>query len=225
MVGLTGAFHSLLIAQEVRLGPVDVKRSDANEVQIRRGDDLWRVDLSKLVRRNDCASLDEIGKATCPGRPTMPCPDCPRGVGFIAWDDRHQKLYFAISTGRSRNNPWTIFNYSIGTHRVARFTNAWAADLQRGVVSPSGRYLAYVNIYHGGYCANSEAIEVVDLWDRRVATLRTSSTDIATIARIDWSSNTVVQFEGVKQSESDCSNEKSPERLTGSVNVSLAAFR
>jgi hypothetical protein len=222
-VGLLAVFANLLSAQsfEGRLGRVGVMRSELNEVQIRRGDQVWHVDLSRLIRKNDCAE-----EAICLGRPTMPCPDCPRRVEFISWDDNHRKLYFAIATGISKNNPWTIFSYSLATHRVARFTNTWSASLQRGVVCRSGRYLAYVNIYHGGDCANSDAIEVVDLWQRRVASLAIDSSDLATIERIEWSSDAVLHFEGTQQSESDCLDEKkTPERLSGNITVSSSSFR
>jgi hypothetical protein len=116
-------------------------------LEIRRGAKLWRVNLSQLIRKTDCAVL---GESPCPGRPTSPCPDCPKRVAFIAWDEHYGRLYFAIGTGQSKNNPWTVFSYSITTHRVARFTNTWSADLRDGVVLLSGRYLACVNLYHGG---------------------------------------------------------------------------
>lgn len=218
-------FVSSLTAQypsEVRLGSVDVVRSDFNEVQIRRGGQIWRVDLSRIVRRNDCASLDEIGVETCPGGPTTPCPDCPRRVVFVAWDEQHRRLYFAVSTGTSKNNPWTIFSYSIVTRRIGRFTNTWAAGLGRGAVSHSGRYLAYVSVSHGGYCANSEAIQFLDLWDRRVAVLNGG---LDTIKQIKWTSNTVLEFGGASQSEADRRDEKSAEPVRGSVNVAALSFR
>ena len=178
-LGFLGVFFTMLNAQQSRLGPMDVVRSGPNELEIRRGAKLWRVDLSQLIRKNDCAVL---GDSPCPDRPTSPCPDCPKRVAYIAWDERYGRLYFAIGTGQSKNIPWTVFAYSITTHRVARFMNTWSADLRDGVVSRSGRYLAYVNLDHGGVCTNSDTIEVIDLWDRRLATLSTESSAIDTIS-------------------------------------------
>jgi hypothetical protein len=224
-VAFVGLFASSLTAQypsEVRFGSVDVVRSDVNELQIRREGKIWRVDLSRAIRRNDCASLAEIGADTCPGGPTTPCPDCPRRVDFIAWDEQHHRLYFAVSTGTSKNNPSTIFSYSLVTRRIGRFTNTWAAGLRHAAVSHSGRYLAYISVYHGGYCANTEAIEVVDLWDRRVAEL---DEGLDTIKQIKWSSDTVLEFEGASQSEADCRAEKSPEPVRGSVKIAALTFR
>jgi hypothetical protein len=108
------------------------------------------------------------------------------------------------------------------TRRIGRFTNTWAAGLRRGAVSRSGRYLAYVSVYHGGYCANTEAIELVDVWDRRVAIVNEG---IDTINHIDWTSKAVLEFEGEGQSEADCRDGKSPEPVRGTIQIALLYFR
>jgi hypothetical protein len=114
------------------------------------------------------------------------------------------RLYFAISTGQSKNNSWTVFSYSIVTHRVARFTNTWSSDLRDGAVSRSGRYMAYVNFYHGGVCANSDTIEVIDLWHRRLAALSIEPSGFDLVSSLRWTSTSELQFEGTIQTESDC---------------------
>jgi len=220
-----GVFASSLTAQyssEVRFGSVSVERSSVNELHMRREGKTWRVDLSRVVRRNDCSSLDEIGAGSCPGGPTTPCPACPRRVEFLAWDEQHQRLHFAVGTETARNNPWTIFSYSIVTRRIRRFTNTWAAGLGIGAVSRSGRYLAYVSGYHGGACANTAAIEFVDLWNRRAAIVNEG---LDTIRQLKWTSDTVLEFEDASQSEDDCRDGKPPELMRGSVNIAALTFR
>lgn len=76
-------------------------------------------------------------------------------------------------------------------------------------------------MYHGGYCANTEAIEIVDLWDRRVAEVNDG---LDTIKQIKWTSNTLLEAEGSSQSEADCRDEKPPESVRGSVNIAELSF-
>jgi hypothetical protein len=161
------ASAALLQAQH---GPPQFLEGDTDEIVMQRGSRVWRVDLSTLIRNNDCSWPYVNQERVCQGRPTAPCPECPRRcVKQLAWDGRRDKLYFAIQTGTSHNNPWTIFNYSLRTRKVARFTSTWSSVLEGGVVSPDGHYLALINNAHAGMCANFSRIEVVDLWERRSA--------------------------------------------------------
>jgi hypothetical protein len=82
----------------LRLGSVEVSEVSPSELHIRRGGQEWKMDLSRLVRANDCV-LPYIGyKRICTGPPKSPCPECPRGAATVAWDERQQRLYFAITT-------------------------------------------------------------------------------------------------------------------------------
>ena len=166
--------NGLALGQAPELLP-EVVHNDGSQILIQRGRESWRIDLSRLIRNNDCAYPNIGPEPLCSGRRTAPCPDCPRRSGVVGWDLRHQRVFFAIETGTSKNNPWTIFSYSLRTRRVTRFTNTWAASIEQVAASPSGRYLASVNYYHGGICANSSGVEVVDLWEHRLATVKSAA--------------------------------------------------
>jgi len=83
-----------------------------------------------------------------------------------------------------------------------------------------------VSVYHGGACFNTGMIEVIDLWNRRTTTLALDADDeLTAIQRMASSSNSVLQYKGETQSESDCRQDKQPRPLNGSANVSPALFR
>ncbi len=209
------------------VNPAEVLSHDSDEIVIKRGERIWRVDLSRLIRNNDCAWHHPETERVCTGRASAPCPECPRRSSIIGWDVRHNRLYFGVSTGSSHNNSWTVFSYSLGTRRVARFTNTWAARLGSGTVSRSGRYLAYVNSYHGGMCSNSSSIEIVDLWEHRVARPKLASTSDKDITQIDalrWTSASSLGYEVRVQVE--CGPDKFTERqVRGAVEVATLAFQ
>lgn len=210
-IGLGCLLSLSLAGQSIGIGPVEVVSTGLNEFEIRRGETVWRVDLSRLIRANDCAWA---GPPICTGRPTAPCPECPRAFELIAWDEHHQRLYFSLTTGNSKNNPRTIFNYNLTTRRVSRFINTWSATLEKGTVSRSGRYLAYVNNGHAGFCANFAGIEIVDLWNRRLASPMipsANSDDVVTIERVHWLSDFSLDYEGNAYRQSDCYKDAGPQ--------------
>jgi hypothetical protein len=156
----------------LHMKPVDVTMTSAMSIEIRRGKQEWQVDLSSLVRAYDCVLPYSGNERICLGSRASPCPECPRHVSLITWDERHRKLYFAISTGYSWETPWTVFDFSLANQRITRFTNTWAAALVSGAVSPSGQFLTYVREHHmapAAGCGPTTDIEIVDLWARRIA--------------------------------------------------------
>jgi len=208
--------------------PPEIQLNDAEEMIIRREPTVWRVDISGLIRNEDCAWRIENNKAICAGPPTAPCRECRRGFSLIGWDSHYERVYFGLSTGISQNNPWTIFNYSLKTRTITRFTNTWAATIHNGVVSRSGRYLAYLNFGHGGLCANSSAVEIVDLWNRRVAKPNVTTGDndeITDVMRIDWVSASLLEYEAVTNSYAACREGTQTERsVTGRIDVAALGF-
>lgn len=207
----------------------EVLSSDADEIVITRGPTSWRVNLTRLVRNIDCAWPYLNNEHVCAGRAAAPCPECPRHSCIIGWDVRHERLYFGISTGSSKNNVWTIFSYSLKTRRVARFTNTWAAIPEKGAVSRSGRYLAYVNYDHGGMCADSSLIEVVDLWEHRVARPNlapANKEDVMLIDGLVWTSPSSLKCEARVHSYPECRMGKMTERpIRSSVDVATLTFQ
>jgi hypothetical protein len=211
----------------VRFGPLEIPHIDPNEIQIRQGGKEWRIDLTNLIRVNDCFD-NNTGKGDeriCDGPPKSPCPGCPnRMVGVIAWDQHRQKLYFIIGNGGWQQRPWTVFNYNLATRRVTRFSTTSATTIGRGAVSSSGQYLAYVQVFHcspayEGHCA-SDVVEVMDLWNGRVAHLPSDLTpnhDVVRIERLTWSSSSTVDYAGSVHSFSP---ESQPEHPTkGSIEL------
>ncbi len=144
----------------------------------------------------------------------------------IAWDERRQKVYFVLGNGGWQSRPWTVFNYNLATHHVTRFGNTFATVMGEGAVSPSGQYLAYVQVFH---CSQdpcpSDAIEVMDLWSRRIGGLPNDISpnhDVIRIAHLTWSSPSTVDYAGSIQSFNP---EPQPEHPTkGTINMGDMQF-
>jgi len=170
------------------------------EIQIRRGQQEWQVDLYRLVRAYDCVLPYTGNDRICMGSPASPCPECPRQVSLVTWDERHRKLYFAISTGYSWEKPWTVFNYSLANRRISRFTNTWTAGFASATVSRSGQYLAYVQAHHmapASPCGPMTDIEIVDRWARRIgkpAVKLPESDSPWWIGGLNWSSRSTLEY-------------------------------
>jgi hypothetical protein len=217
-------FVSSISAQTKRFGSLEVTQPDSNEIQLSQGGKEWHIDVTHLLRVNDC--YDE---RICTGPPKSPCPACPRMVDVIAWDQHRQKLYFVIGSGGWQARPWIVFNYNLVTHAVTRFSSTFATVIRDGEVSPSGQYLAYIQVFHcspgmQGRCP-SDAIEVMDLWDQRVAHRPydlTPNHDVIRIRHLTWSSPSIVNYSGSVESFTP---EPQPERPTkGSLDVRTLEF-
>src|SRR5262245_24687850 len=87
----------------IQVTEMETEVGQAERLQISRGDQSWSVDLRNLVRKYDCeAWWGSRDNSVCPGSRKTPCPTCPhRRVNTVAWDERHQRLYFAITTWQS----------------------------------------------------------------------------------------------------------------------------
>jgi hypothetical protein len=85
-----------------------------------------------------------------------------------------------------------------------------------------------VNYAHGGACADSSGIEVVDLWDRRMATPKVASDnkdEITLIGRLEWSSPSVLEYDGMVHGYTECRTGKMMERpIKGTVDAATLAF-
>jgi hypothetical protein len=181
-----------------RLGTIDVT-FDSSQILIKRRGQEWRIDFRNLVRGIDCAS-----GPICPGSPTAPCPACaPSDPDLVGWDERHQTLYFALTTmAQSFERPFQIFSYSLATRRSSRLVNAWGAGFSLGTVSKNGRYFAFIKDHHlspaGGCVVGRTAIlheiEIVDLWSRTIASpaLDLPEDKIFFIHEMEWTSPTVL---------------------------------
>jgi hypothetical protein len=222
-----------MASAQTRFGSLEIPHIYSNEIQIRQGSHESRIDLTNLIRVNDCYTP---APGICTGPPRSPCPECPKLVGIVAWDEHRQKLYFGIGTGGWQERPWTIFNYNLATHRITRFMSTDATAIGRqGVVSSSGQYLVYVKVYHcspgaQGLCT-SDGVGVMDLWNRRIAELPSDVTpfhDVIRIKHLTWSSPSKIDYTGVAQSFKPGPDKPvpEPERPTqGSIDVRSLQFR
>ena len=174
---------------------------EAKEFRILEGSHEWKVDLSGIIRTNDCETLG-VQPAMCPESPKAPCPKCPRRFKALAWDGQHRRVYFALTTGISWENMWLILNYSLITHQTTRLTGTWAAGLSTGVISRSGQYLAYVKSHHVSPafgCGPNADLEIVDLWNRRSANpaIDVKNPDgFGWIEKLIWESASKLQYAG-----------------------------
>ena len=156
--------------------------------------------------------------------------ECPRTAGIVAWDEHHQKLYFAITTAHSWDKPWTIYNYGLLTHRITRFTNTWAAGFGAAAVSVSGQYLAYVKVHHmspAAGCGSITDVEVVDLWDRRMgrpSLVFSPSDNVFWINELKWSSHSTVEYIATAHRR-DCVEVPGEQAINGEVDVAGLSFR
>jgi hypothetical protein len=214
----------------LRFGSVEVSQVSPLELGIRRGGQEWKMDLSRLVRTNDCV-LPYIGnERICTGPPKSPCLECPRGVTAVAWDEDHRRLYFAITTALSWEKPWAIFNYSLATRRFTRFTNTWTAGFSLGTVSPSGQFLAYLKVHHespAAGCRERTDIEIVDLWNHRVARPSLAfakSEDVTRIEELRWSSSSILDYVSMTYRRFGCLAVPEARPLVGRIDAGSLSF-
>jgi hypothetical protein len=216
----------------MQVGSLEISQFDSNEIQLRQGGKEWHIDVTHLLRVNDCYGnfTGDGSEQICTGPAKSPCPACPRMVGVIAWDQHRQKLYFVIGSGGWQARPWTVFNYNLVTRHVTRFSSTFATNIGQGEVSSSGQYLAYVQVFHcspgmQGHCP-SDAIEVMDLWNRRIAHPPyglTPNDGVIRIQQLTWSSPSVVNYSG---SVDPFNPEPQPDRPTkGSLDMRTLEFR
>jgi hypothetical protein len=78
-------------------------------------------------------------------------------------------------------------------------------------------------------CANFSTVEIIDLWDRRVARPKTTfenRDDITEIGRIGWSSPSVLEYDAVIHGYTACREGKFIERpVKGSIDLATLQFR
>jgi hypothetical protein len=220
----------VLNADEIwtRFGSVEVSAAESG-FRVREGAREWKVDLASLIRAKDCA-LPYIGnERICQGPPNLPCPACARNGQVIAFDEHYRRIYFVVTTGNSWDKPWGIYNYSLKTHRFMLFAGTWAAYIQLGVVSYSGRYLAYLKSHHqsaAGPCISQTDIEIVDLWDRRIGkpmlSLEGPPDQCGGVNKLTWSSRSELEFGGV--SYGSVGTEALGKKFDGRIDVGTVVF-
>jgi hypothetical protein len=208
-----------------------------SEIVIKRGRQEWRIELSNIVRAMDCGQPRGPGGAICTGSQRSLCPDCARVIPeFVAWDEVHQRFYFAFSTySGSWERPYQVLSYSLATRQSSRLINTWSGAFSLGTVSRSGQYLAYVKVHHvapaagcvdqrdGTYNVAIYAdIEIVDLWAHTIGKPRLAlpeSEGAFIVDKLEWASPTTLSYV-VSRHHQDCSAfaGEQPTRLDVDVN-------
>ena len=216
----------------LRMGSVEVTYDNPpTEIVIQRGKQQWHADLSKLVRNSDCAVPELFGVPICQGPPRTPCPECKRLLNLMTWDEHHQRLYFALTTGIGRDKPFTIFSYGLASRHTLRFMNTRADGLLSGTVSRSGRYLAYIKAHHSppaAGCAPSTDLEVVDLWAHSKAVPKLvlpQTQNVFWIGGLEWTSPTILGYTATPQLDKTCSDVDGEKLVNGRIDVASLAFR
>ena len=187
-------------------GSVEISIHD-DRLDIRRGAREWHVGIFQLpVLPADCDNPTEREK--CERLPKQsPCVACIHYPSPIAWDEANQRLCFAVATGISQNRPWIIFRYSLDGNQVTRVTADYGAGFDMGTLSPSGKYLAYVNYAHIGICETRSFITVLDLNSRQSASTSYSTKsddEIVLIQSLRWATETALDYSAEIHSEAEC---------------------
>jgi len=173
-------------------------------IELRLGESRWRIERASLpIHAMDCESSSD--RKMCKDAKEDPCVKCIQYSVLVAWDESRHRVFLGVATGTSKNKPWVLVGYDMKTGRVKRFTNAWGG-LGNGVVSPSGRYLAYSLYGVCGACCSVGNVEVADVLGLRTAKvpLPHDPSDRSTIMKIRWTSPSDLQIDTELQKESDC---------------------
>ncbi len=227
------AFPTLgqVIYLPIPLGSIEATFTDS-EILLKRGGQQWRIDVPRLVRGIDCAMPYGPDGSVCKGPSTSPCPACVYiRFGPVAWDENHQRLYFAITTSLSWSKPYQILAYSLVTRRVSRIVNTWTGGFSFGTVSRSGQYLAYLSLLHqspaAGCNRGQTGIEIVDLWAGTAGGPRLDRPKLEGVFRVDnleWSGpSTLVAT--VKRHQSDCEEDPAEKPTLHVVDVKSIQFQ
>jgi len=175
---------------------------------IRYGGRDWTVEFSKLpIRPDECEAADVRQK--CAEGGGLACLPCVREWQPVAWDELREVFYMAASTASSgQNRPWVIFRYDLRTGKLTRLADYYGGGFDgSGTVSPTGRYLAYVQYWSMGVCGTSSNLAVIDTETQtsRLYQPPTANDDEnAAFTAIRWAGTARLEYDFKIQRESEC---------------------
>jgi hypothetical protein len=159
--------------------------------------------------------------------------DCPQtGVNEncvqlwdgIAWDEPREVLYLAAAPHIGQNKQWMIFAYDLRSAQIKRIGDEAGGGFGSGVVSPSGRYLAYIGYDVCGACCTTSRLVLLDTQTRDLGTFRlpaANQSERPRIIAIRWTGVSAVQYDAQIVNEPACRNgQEAKASWTGSVGVS-----
>ncbi len=181
---------------------VMIERS--GDIELRLGAGRWRIEMAKLpIHAGDCESSGD--REMCEAAGEDPCVKCIRYTSLVAWDESRRRVFLGVATGTAQNKPWVLLGYDMNPDRVTRYTNTYGG-LGNGVVSRSGRYLAYSIYGVCGACCSTANVEVGDLQEQKTAKVPMphDPSERSSVVRIQWVSSSAVQVEMRFQKVFDC---------------------
>jgi hypothetical protein len=192
-----------------RLGPTGDAQleTSGNGVVILYKNQKWNVDLSTLpLRPDECEASD--ARKQCAAQPGLGCLPCVHEWQPVAWDKNREIFYLAAGTGTSHNRPWIILGYGLRTRKLKRISDYFGGGFDgQGTVSPSGKYLAYVNYQECGVCCTNSTIAIVDVQGLKSGSSRviaSSEEEPALVKALYWTGATTIAYEADLRRESDC---------------------
>jgi len=192
-----------------RPGPIGDAQLEAGSdgVVIVYNNQSWKVDLSTLPIRSDECEDSDAGKK-CAAHPGLGCLPCVREWQPVAWDEEREIFYLAAGTGMSHNRPWIIFSYNLRTRKLKRIADYFGGGFDgQAAVSPSGKYLAYVNYQVSGVCGTNSTIGIVDVQALKSGSFKISTSneeEPALVHDLYWAGETTIAYEADLRLESDC---------------------
>jgi len=213
----------------MRLGSTGSAQFEASSsgVVIRYGGREWTVDLSKLPIDPD--KCEEAGaQQRCAGGGGIACLPCVREWQPVAWDEQRETFYMAASTGTGQNRLWVILIYDLRSGKLTRLVDYFGGGFDRsGVVSPTGRYLAYVQYSSQGACGTPSSVAVVDTQTRSSRLFRppiAESSERAIVTAIRWTGPSRLEYDAKVDLFSDCvaGLETPPRLLTAEIDVTFS---
>jgi hypothetical protein len=206
-------------------------RYSSSGMDFELGEQRRHLDSKQLpVYANDC---NDGGKCS-PQRRTF-CEACIKYLDGVAWDERRQRVFFAIATDTAKNKPWILIGYDFKSDRVTRYGEFYGGGAGEVAFSPSGRYLSMVGYGVCGGCCTSSYLMVADLAEHRIGAKRLQNTapdpdaprNMEMIEKTRWLSESEVAYEEQSYTEKDCSSatgELQKKVATRTIKVSEITF-
>jgi len=197
--------------------------ANSDGVVIMYGNQNWNVDLSTLpIRPDECEDSGASGK--CAAHPGLGCLPCVREWQPVAWDEKREIFYLGAGTGTSHNRSWIILSYELRTRKLKRIADYFGGGFDdKGAVSPSGKYLAYVKYQVCGACCTHSTLAIVDVQTPKNGSpevSRSNEEERALIEDLRWTGATTITYDADLKRESDCKRGvEATRRLSGRLDV------
>ena len=138
---------------------------------------------ARVVINSDGLAISVGGHEYRAATPQLPLEprDCPQAVpgkecvrlwDGIAWDEAREVLYLAAATDIGQNKPWMIFSYDLRSATITRIGDEEGGGFAGGMMSPSGRYPAYIGYDGCGVCCTTSRLVLLDTQTRDAGTFR-----------------------------------------------------